>query len=412
MIAIIGTKTTNELIENLIGFRRKDFDIEYYSYTNLNQIKDITQNENIEGILFSGFIGLKAYENIENRINVPYDMITADMISFVMYVLEIVLKYKHIDLNEIYFDYIELLKKYSPDMYNLFPSEFVNAVQTYKFIDLEDFTRENIYSDIKSKYDNGEIKVAVVTAAKISNELEELGILYHTDTIVSEEDLFSSYNRLVKDVIQHKQNTLKFCTCVLETSIEKQEEIVSALGLTHVVKTKDKNILIFKLKAEEIIISHDEVYIKKLMKFSKYKKSRIGIGLGRTDIESNHNAFKALKYSKIYNSSNGFLLTEERAIYGPINNDKCLKINEYQLESCYDYSRSIGIKNFNYCRLLALYDKKKLLSTEEVSIFLNIAHRSSNRILTILEEKGIIEQRKLVRENKVGRPMKKYRLIR
>ena len=36
MIAVIGTRQTNELINSIIGNRRKDFDIEYFNYTNLN----------------------------------------------------------------------------------------------------------------------------------------------------------------------------------------------------------------------------------------------------------------------------------------------------------------------------------------------------------------------------------------
>lgn len=411
MIAVIGTKQTNELINNIIGGRRKDFDIEYFNYTNLNQIEAIIQNDNIEGILFSGFIGLKAYESLESRTNVPYDMIGSNMISFVMYVLEILLKYKEYSLEEIYFDYIDLLKQFSPDFYNMFPEELVRSVKTFKFDKLENFTRENIYNDIKSKYEAGEIKVAVVSAAKISKELDELGILYHINTMVYEDDLISSYNRLIKDVIQHKLNTLKYFTGVIEIDEEHQKLFFEKGVFNNIAKTKDDKVITFRLKSDEIIISHEQVYYKKILEFCCFEKIRFGIGIGRTEIESEHNAFRALKYSKTFNSNQGFLLTDARDIYGPINHENCLKINEYQLESCYEYSRSVGIKSFNYCRLLALYDKKTLLSTEEVSEHLNIAHRSSNRILTILESKGIIELSKSPVKSKVGRPQKKYRLV-
>lgn len=411
MIAVIGTRPTNELIHNIIGVRRKDFNIEYFSYTDLNQIEAIIQNDKIEGILFSGFIGLKAYEALENRPNVPYDMLSSDMISSVMYVLEIVLKYKEYKLDEIYFDYMDLLKQYSPDFYNMFPQEFVKLVKTFEFDKLENFTRENIYNDIKMKFEAGEIKVAVVSAAKISKELDELGILYNISTMVYEEDLNLSYQRLIKDVIQHKVNTLKYFTGVIEIDEDYQKQFFDKGTFNNISKTKDDKIITFKLKSDEITISHEQVYYKEMLEFNHFEKIRFGIGTGRTEIESEHNAFKALKYSKTFNDNQGFLLTDERDIYGPINHENCLKINEYQLESCYEYSRSVGIKSFNYCRLLALFNKKKLLSSEDVSEHLNIAQRSSNRILTILESKGIIEFSKSPVLTKIGRPQKKYRLM-
>jgi len=70
----------------------------------------------------------------------------------------------------------------------------------------------------------------------------------------------------------------------------------------------------------------------------------------------------------------------------------------------------LGVKVFNLCRLLALYDIKKLLTTEDVMSYLNIAHRSSNRILTLLEDHDILEEGFEQNTNKVGRPSKKYRL--
>ena len=410
MIAVIGTKSTNDVIKNILGFSKKNYDIEYLDYKNTNQIKVLANNEKIEGILFSGLIGLKLYDQLDDRMNVPYDMVSADINAFIMNVFEIILKHKSVNLEEMYFDYMHFMKVYTPELYNLFPKEFTESVHTFEFESLNDFRSENVYEDIKLKYNAGQIKLAVLTAAKITEELNDLGIIHFANTLVSEDVVISSYNRLIADVNHHQENMTNLCSVAIEGDDKVLKDIISNSLLDKKVTKRYKNILIFSLKSNEIVISNDLVCIKKLNPIMELPDIKIGVGTGKTEKGSVYNAVKAIKYTKTFNASKAFLLTEDRDIYGPVNDEKCLKINEYELEAHYDYARSIGVKTFNYCRILSLYEKNKLLSTEEVCSYLNIARRSGNRILTVLENEGVLELSTEVGKNKVGRPQKKYRL--
>ena len=174
MIAVIGTQSTNELIKTVLGNHRKNYDINYYHYTNTSQIENIVEEHTtIEGILFSGFVGLKAYENQKNKSNTPYGMITMDKMNLILGILELVLEYKDIDISRIYIDYLGMIEKYEKEFYKIIPESLSKKAQTFEFNNFSELTRENIYEDIKKKYESGDIDVAIVSAAKISKELEE-----------------------------------------------------------------------------------------------------------------------------------------------------------------------------------------------------------------------------------------------
>ncbi|MBI9012852.1 MAG: hypothetical protein JEZ08_11525 [Clostridiales bacterium] len=419
MIAVIGTQSTNELIKTVLGDYRKDYNISYYHYTDRTQIENIVQELiDVEGILFSGFVGLKTYETQKNRSNIPYGMITMDKLNLALGMLELVLEYKDIDVSRVYIDYLGMIKKYEKEFYDIIPETLTKRAQTFEFDDFSELTRENIFKDIQKKYNNGEIDVAIVSAAKISKELEELGILHKIDTTVIDEYVISSFNQLVNDIKLHNLNKQKKYFGIIQI---KEKEQVNSLD-TLLNKYKDNNEVLnlktahdkiyFEIISEDIYISHEKVYYKVLEDILNEStlEFSMGIGIGRSLVESEHNATKAIKYASSFGKRKCFLLTDEKDILGPINSEYCLLVNEYQLESYYEQSRHLGVKVFNLCRLFALYDIKKLLTTEDVMSYLNIAHRSSNRIMAILEEQGILEEGFEQNANKVGRPSKKYRL--
>jgi len=419
MIAVIGTQVTNELIKIVLGDNRKNYNISYYHYTDRFQIEEIVQEHpDLEGILFSGFVGLKTYETQKNRSNIPYGMITMDKLNLALNMLELVLEYKDIDISRVYIDYLSMIEKYEKEFYDIIPESLTQKVQTFEFDDFSELTRENIYKDIQKKYNNGEIDVAIVSAAKISKELEELGILHKIDTPVIDEYVISSFNQLVSDIKSYNLNKQKKYFCIIQCKKENQiDDLENLLNIYNENKEilnlmTDNDKISFEIISEDIYISHEKVYYKALddILVDSTLEFSMGIGIGRSLVESEHNAAKAIKYANSFGKRKCFVVTDEKDILGPINNEYCLLVNEYQLESYYEKSRQIGVKVFNLCRLFALYDTKKLLTTEDVMSYLNIAHRSSNRILTLLEEHDILEEGFEQNTNKVGRPSKKYRL--
>jgi len=420
MIAVIGTESTNELIKTVLGDNRKHYNISYHHYTDRNQIERIVQELNdIEGILFSGFVGLKTYETLKNRSNTPYGMVTIDKLSLSLSMLELVLEYKDIDVSRVYIDHLGMIEKYDEEFYNIIPEALTKKAQTFKFEDFSELTRENIYEDIKRKYNNGEIDLAIVSAAKISEELESLGILYKISNTVIDEYAITSFNQIVTDIESYNSNKKKKYFGIIECKETDEVNALSELLKKHdeykgVMNLRIENkSLFFVINSEEVSINHGKVYYRVFDDLIKdYSLTfSMGIGIGRSMVECEYNATKAVKYAKSFGKSMCFVVTDEKFIIGPINSNYCLPINEYQLESQYEQSRIYGVKVFNLCRLLALYDIKKLLTTEDVMSYLNIAHRSSNRIMTILEEHGVLEEGFEQNSKKVGRPSKKYRLI-
>jgi hypothetical protein len=419
MIAVIGTQSTNDLIKTVLGDYRKNYNINYYHYTDRTQIENIVNKlTDIEGILFSGFVGLKTYETQKNRSNIPYGMITMDKLNLSLSILKLVLEYRDIDTSRIYIDSLGIIEKYEKEFYDILPEILTKHVKTFEFDDFSELTRDNIYKDIKHKYNSGEIDVAIVSAAKISKELEALGILHKIDNTVIDEYVISGFNQLVSDIESYNLNKQKKYFGILQC---KEEEQINNLGVLLSTYEDNKELLNLKIDhdkihfeiiPEDIYISYGKVYYKVLEDILKESTLRftMGIGIGRSSIESEYNATKAVKYANSFGKRKCFVVTDEKDILGPINSDYCLLVNEYQLESHYEQSRRLGVKVFNLCRLFAIYDTKKLLTTEDVMSYLNIAHRSSNRIMAILEDEGILEEGFEQSANKVGRPSKKYRL--
>jgi len=419
MIAVIGTQVTNELIKIVLGDHRKNYNISYYHYTDRLQIENIVQElTDIEGILFSGIVGLKTYETQMNRSNIPYGMITMDKLNLSLTILRLVLEYREIDTSRLYIDSLGIIEQFDKEFYDILPEVLTKHVKTFEFDDFSELTRENIYKDIKHKYNSGEIDVAIVSAAKISKELEALGILYKIDNTVIDEYVISSFNQLVSDIKSYDLNKQKkyfgIIQCKKENQIGDLENVLNIYNenneIINLMTDNDK--ISFEIISEDIYISHGKVYYKVLGNIlnDSTLEFAMGIGIGRSLVESEHNATKAIKYANSFGKRKCFVVTDEKDILGPINSEYCLQVNEYQLESYYEQSRRLGVKVFNLCRLLALYDIKKLLTTEDVMSYLNIAHRSSNRILTLLEEHDILEEGFEQNTNKVGRPSKKYRL--
>ncbi len=419
MIAVIGTQSTNELIKTVLGDYRKNYNIRYYHYTDRTQIENIVNElTDIEGILFSGIVGLKTYETQMNRSNIPYGMITMDKLNLSLTILRLVLEYRDIDTSRLYIDSLGIIEQFDKEFYDILPEILTKHVKTFEFNDFSELTRENIYKDIKHKYNSGEIDVAIVSAAKISKELEALGILYKIDNTVIDEYVISSFNQLVNDIESYHLNKQKkyfgIIQCKEEDHVQLLDQMLSNYKENNeILNIKiDKDKICFEIISEDIYISHKKAYYKVLEEILNASPLvfSMGIGIGRSFIECEHNAIKAIKYASSFGKRKCFVVTDEKDILGPINSDYCLLVNEYQLESQYEQSRSLGVKVFNLCRLFALYNIKKLLNTEDVMAYLNIAHRSSNRIMAILEEEGILEEGFEQSASKVGRPSKKYRL--
>ena len=111
MIAIIGTKYSIPIMKEMLGNENKGFEIQYFSYSTTEDMKDILKsNKDIEGILFSGPIGIERFESIEDRPVVPYSYSYSDDIILTGFsLIDIFLKHPGISPEKIYIDYFNII---------------------------------------------------------------------------------------------------------------------------------------------------------------------------------------------------------------------------------------------------------------------------------------------------------------
>lgn len=411
MIAIIGTKYSIPIMKEMLGNKNQGFELEYFSYSTTENMKDIFKsNKKIEGILFSGPLGVERFESIEDRPLVPYSYSYSDDLILTSFsLLDILLKYPGISPEKIYIDYFNFFKMEKTKFYEYYPEALKEKVKYYKFDKLSNINQDEILKDIKDKYENGEIEVALLIFCRDRENLDKIGIPYKLERNILPYSVITAYNNLIKqiEITSIKRKNIYTLALKSKENIEYIKENVLNYYPNTNINQFDKDIILFDIPSTDIFYDERKLRCKTFSFLSKKYNISVGIGEGKKRVEVEHNAIEALNYSLEFGKEFCFIMTYERNIIGPSNSKISLKMNEYELKAIYQKSRQLGIKPFNLCRLMALFDLNEVINTQEVAKYLNIAHRSSNRILNILSENNIILEVKN-NENNVGRPKKQY----
>lgn len=131
----------------------------------------------------------------------------------------------------------------------------------------------------------------------------------------------------------------------------------------------------------------------------------LGIGMGNTVESAAYNARKALMFAVRNGGNCGFLIDDEKRVYGPLGTEHSL---EYSLANAEDGSFvSITLRKF-YAWLTMM--KKNRVTSREISIGMNMSDRHATRILKMLSEKGVAEIVGKESMNQKGRPRPIYEI--
>lgn len=422
-IGVIGTHYSIKLLKDYFNNINSDCELEYIAYNNFLNIHEIInkRHHDFNGIFFSGEIGYSIFESMENKPNIPVALPILEPQQQYLSLISILAESSHIPFERIYFDGIGLFKVINFEQYNNFPKNFMDKIITFYSENLNEFTHKNILNDIAEKYSNNQIDYVILLSSNLVDGLVDLGIPYSIFPYFPRKAAIKGLYNLIDKIKIHASRSSKIHTGKIE--LFNKSDLNNALSLIDEYSCINTN-SIQNIHIENYIITFTLSSKLTAENMGKYNCSFFGylkenynkdfffsLGIGKTLIESNYNAAIALQYSKDFGRGNGFIYTNEKEIIGPINSMYTMSLSEYKLEYLHEKSKKLGIKKINLYRVLNIFNKKRVISSEDISNYLNITVRSSNRIISSLLDSNIIIEQKNIPQTKKGRPLKYYSLI-
>jgi predicted transcriptional regulator len=181
-----------------------------------------------------------------------------------------------------------------------------------------------------------------------------------------------------------------------------------------VVRQREDNVEVFSTFeeisqiTEELTVCHLQRYLKGKL----HKRIAIGYGSGQNITQAKTNAGTALNNAIESGGDASYFVVDDHRVIGP------LEAGERQMYSNQPNMAVVSVSNYlnissAYLQKLITYaakNKTNMLSTEEVSALLGVAHRSANRILNhIVDKNGAVVTTEKKQASK-GRPKKYYQM--
>jgi len=396
------------------------YDLEYLDYVDRRDIVDLfNEMTEYEGLFFTGSVAYEAFQRSGILCDVPMFTIQFDMTSAALSVLTTLVDFRDIPFERLYIDYIGMYTLFENSFIDMLPNQLVSNVSTLYSSDIFELTDDAYLMDITQKYNAGEIDHVIIGIAKVSKELEAMEIPFLQHEYKIDESVFNDLGKLIEEIEQFKNENYKNASLIIELKSDNIDKELSELCFELINGEKDSqpqiegSYTIFRSKNSTKIDNKHESISKEIVEYLRKTGLEFtgGIGYGRTAIESEFNANDALDFASMFGQMTLFSLDDQRYIEGPINDPRFLRINEYSMKMIYTTARKLGIKNFNLCRLLALFESKNIVETEDLVNFLNISHNSSNRILKVLSTYDIVKPMKATKHAGAGRPAIKYEQV-
>lgn len=402
---------------------------EYGEYEDINKIYE--KNKSVfDGILFSGPVGYNYFINQDYIIKIPVMFIENNFERLYLSLINHLIKYPDIQLNEIYIDnfddyrFINALSKIVPkELMPQFPRSDIdyNSPTLY----------EDLYNYIIKLWKDGKIKMAYVAFADVYKRLKDTDLPCY-DIILSEKIMLKAvkniinqvslnyylYNNTVVALVDYMYkdrddlsiNDIEYRQATLNKILVDYKKYFSNYGDINIIS----NLTNFEISFNRKYLGENEDasfllldYINKKFEFDFI----VGIGTGNDIVECRNRALKAVNFAKNYGDRCGFII-ENGYVSGPINSEFKL---DFPLSLYYDNiktAKSLDVSNFNYTRIMVLFNKlKENITSITVSKYLNITQRSVNRIIKKLLSNNIIEDQDSINKTmSKGRPTKYYKL--
>ena len=137
-----------------------------------------------------------------------------------------------------------------------------------------------------------------------------------------------------------------------------------------------------------------------------------GIGVGMDACTAEVNALVAMQHALSYEQGTYFVLDEHKKLLGPLGNRVNFELN-YQSEFLQKLSSKTSISITTLGKILSFMQQQDCtaISSQELAVALNVLPRSARRILTTLENDGVMLATASENLTNKGRPRILYKLL-
>ena len=438
-IGFIGSHVRMELIRNIIPEHFPELRCEIYENDRYDYCDDMAQDllklrTHIDGVVFGGELQYKLYQNLFN-LSIPCTYIKKDSASLLNSLLS--LSWQKADVSRVSVD------NYTPSTVAILlsdagiPENNIKILRRRTLGSVGEKYYDELYEAHRRLYRSGQVDGCVTTLIFVYDRLVADGIpaAYSrptTDNIISTVLQLKTECKLHRNI---SDGTLAIMIVRLSSKedvfyqpqseyLDGHEKLKVAEELYYFAKNARATIIPQSDDHFTIVMNRDDLmnYSNGLecMPFLQLIEDNcncdvsLGIGFGFTPGEARASANLATKMAAQHSGSCTYIVHNAHSITGPVNFVTPNITQQHEQQELLDnLAHKSGVSSAKLFRIYQLCErtKKSLFTVSELSDYLNLSVRGTNRMVNALEEHGLVEVSGHSANGKAGRPKNIYRVL-
>lgn len=379
-----------------------------------------------DGILFGGKAPYKAFEMARKEIDIPYDFVSRHDTTLYRALMEAAYVLK-CDISRLSIDTYD--KKITKRLYQEVGVEF-NEENMF-FAD-QDFQQEN-YADYivnfhRKLYRERRVCCCITGLEEACRILKEEGIPA-IFCLPSEDTMIQSLKNLQLRCIAEKNNENQIVVVAIKLNMPSEYSLLREDEYTYLTQrikilerlyhfsSRINGVLVEQGKSEFMIFTtkknleletknFKDIYLTDLLREVSVINTYIGIGYGKTAIESKYNAYESIKMAQRHDGSAVYVVFESGEVMGPLESAASGKKKENFDERFYQIARETGLSINTVYKIFSnvAREGQQEFTSKELASICDVSVRTMDRIILKLCDAGYCEviSEKLV--GKYGRP--------
>lgn len=379
-----------------------------------------------DAILFGGKTPFKIFEQSKKQIDIPYDFIPRYVTTLYRALMEAVYVMK-CDISRLSIDTFD--KNATKRLYQEVGVEFNEA---HMFFADQNFQQEDYAGYIvnfhRMLYREKQVCCCITGLEEAYRALKNEGIpaIY---CLPSEDTMIQSLKNLQLRCIAEKNNENQIVVVAIkldmpsEYSLLREDEYtyltqrIKILERLYHFSSRINGVLVEQGRSEFMIFTtkknleletknYKDIYLTDLLREVSVINTYIGIGYGKTAIESKYNAYESIKMAQRHGGSAVYVVFESGEIMGPLESAASGKKKENFDERFYQIARETGLSINTVYKIFSnvAREGQQEFTSKELASICDVSVRTMDRIILKLCDAGYCEviSEKLV--GKYGRP--------
>lgn len=423
-VSIISPRVSMAAIDDVI--EKQDFGCIFlkYVYDRQEDIQEIYLHckDKCDAICFSGEIGYHYAINHISDLTIPCTFVFYNETHILSLLLNFLIQHPNIPLNRVYIDFLTPGNQYM----NL--RKHLPAEQMPYCYDQIEYNYARMLQQPKELYEQGKIDYILTRCTNNLDAIRALGIPYQhflpTEEMISDA-IRDAINQQKLSLGEETYQIIILIKVILpEGATEHDKEYYNVTLYKQLVDFRRCNEFDFSIESSQErfklhtqrTLERDKLHLSKdLVTYLIHNSTfhfRLGVGIGDSMDSARYSAEVALHEAVKFGKNDGFLVEdgEDPILTGPLSSPTTLSYSysNYRVQS---YSQQSGIDERNLLRIMGIFemDPDSVITSSNLSSWLNITVRSCNRILSQLLDSGLIEEIDSAKKEGRGRPVRQYR---